>query len=190
MPAHIKYPELHDEKWLANELKTKTNSEIARDLGCTPSLVSLQKTHFKIKAQLTHSQAVSKGLGGVNKKKDRWGHPHIHNGYWKYYDWDKNGKRKEYAVHDLKYAQQELGYHLPRNWVVHHINGKKLDNELENLYGCSNGEHGTLKYANVLETALAIAQMQLEDFDKQVKNLTQQNEKLNEENRKLRYRWI
>lgn len=124
MPAHIKYPNLHNKNWLINALKTKTISQIARDEGCGESRVSQQVSHFRIKLPRTHGQAISLGVGGANKKKDQWGNPHKHNGYWKYYDWDQNGKRTEHAVHDLKYAQEELGHWLPENWVVHHKNGK------------------------------------------------------------------
>jgi len=46
--------------------------------------------------------------------------------------------------------EQSLGRRLARGEVVHHKNGIKSDNSLENLELMSNGDHATLHYPNGL----------------------------------------
>jgi len=52
-----------------------------------------------------------------------------------------NGKA---GIREHRYfMEQYLGRELTRTEVIHHINGVKTDNRIENLKICSNSEHGT-----------------------------------------------
>lgn len=55
-----------------------------------------------------------------------------------------NGKKIDYHRHIM---QEHLGRELSRNEVVHHINGNKHDNRIENLKVMTRGEHARLHLA-------------------------------------------
>lgn len=61
---------------------------------------------------------------------------------------DENGN-KTIRIDEHRYImEQHLGRKLQRNEVVHHINGNKLDNRLENLQLMSLSEHSRLHTKN------------------------------------------
>ena len=76
------------------------------------------------------------------EKNHNWkGSVYIHNGYWMVYlpHWPINPTR--IAVSRFIYSMM-LGKYLKKGEVIHHINGDKLDDRVENLYFfASNSAH-------------------------------------------------
>ena len=69
-----------------------------------------------------------------------------HNGY-KLVKAPENHPKKDckgYIREHILIAEQMLGRHLQDNEVVHHINGDKLDNRIENLLVLTDEEHRKL----------------------------------------------
>jgi hypothetical protein len=54
--------------------------------------------------------------------------------------------------------EQAHGKKLPKNWIVHHLNGLKGDNRLENLLAMPRGDH----HGRLVEQALKSKIRQLE----------------------------
>ncbi len=52
------------------------------------------------------------------------------------------GGKKRYAMEHRLIWEQANGP-IPKGWVVHHLNGDKLDNRLENLAAMPRNEHHT-----------------------------------------------
>ena len=53
---------------------------------------------------------------------------------------------------------------IPKDWVVHHVDGNKLHNELPNLHPCSKGEHREI-HAQLEKLSYALIQRGLIEFD-------------------------
>lgn len=68
---------------------------------------------------------------------------YIQKGYWCVWNGEgqvREGASAHYPQHRLIYEEHH-GVILPRDWVVHHINGDPLDNRVENLEALSRSEH-------------------------------------------------
>ena len=59
---------------------------------------------------------------------------------------DKDGyahiRKDSYAMFEHKYIWEQHYGKVPENWMIHHKNGIKGDNRIENLEICSRKEHG------------------------------------------------
>lgn len=71
----------------------------------------------------------------------------IHNGYKYILTRDKNNKRKYIREHRL-IAEKHLERPLEKYEIIHHINGDKLDNSLENLYLFFNNKEHNIFHHN------------------------------------------
>lgn len=50
--------------------------------------------------------------------------------------------------------ERESGKKLPRNWIVHHLNGLKGDNRSENLVAMPKGDHDSKALVNALKNRI------------------------------------
>jgi len=67
-------------------------------------------------------------------------------GYIRMYQW-KNGRSISIQQHD--FIWESVNGKRPKGMVIHHINGIKTDNRIENLQLLTNGEHTKLHHTGV-----------------------------------------
>lgn len=106
--------------------------------------------------------------------------------------------RKGYNVTERGRLEHRLVYEraygrLPKNWVVHHVNGQKNDNRLENLIGLPTLLHDRVhaiqremqvRFTKVelesvlreLVNSIALTQLRLDELEKEQKDLADQRD--------------
>jgi hypothetical protein len=150
-----KYPQLQIREWLAEQLKTKSYRDIAREVGSTEGNVC----DFVNRHGLRSANPVADG----KKKKFPDGMRGPQNGNWRGGRY-AGGHHQRYIMvkapgHPLASKHgyilehrlvmgQHLGRYLERNEYVHHINGNGQDNRLENLQLVTKREHQRIHLAS------------------------------------------
>lgn len=64
------------------------------------------------------------------------------------------------------YLWEEANGSLPRGWHIHHINGNKQDNRLENLHAMPSREH--MRYLQIQTRKIAEYEARIEELEKEV----------------------
>ncbi len=140
-------PELFDRDWLLKENKTKTASRIARELNISRATVDSALKRNGLGMSRSDSQKASyferfpfgrfgesspnwKG-GRFIKKHRKKGKPDV--SYWAVRKPDHPNARRGYVLEHRLIMEEKIGRYLTLDEVVHHINGNKLDNRIENL---------------------------------------------------------
>jgi len=145
-------PELDSREWLAKQLETKTMGLIASELGISSGRVASRVYTYGIVCPSSDRGKASRdGLkkrfpnGRFGKDAARWQGGKTRNGdYILVYRPDHpHAKNDRYVFEHRLVMEQALGRYLEPSEIVHHINGVKDDNRLENLEVKVNGQHIT-----------------------------------------------
>jgi len=71
---------------------------------------------------------------------------------------------KEYRLEHIVVWEQANGQSLPNGWVVHHLNGIKDDNRLENLVASSRAGHSRIEMAEIYKKRIRQLERQLKEI--------------------------
>ncbi len=123
--------------------------DIAKILGCDHRSVNVWMQKFGIPRRSSSNAAFAavrqnKIHSGVKENESRWngGRWVDARGYVYIYKPDYHRvTRKVYIQEHIFIWEQVHNRHLPKGWVIHHLNGIKGDNRPENLVAMRSGEH-------------------------------------------------
>ena len=146
------FPKLHDIEWLREQLATRSLSDVAAELGTNASNVRQQAirqgvlepndgTTKSMKDGISKSGSSRGGPNGNNWKGGR--HRNKRTGYVSVHAPDHPHRRSNNQVFEHRLVMEaHLGRYLDPKEVVHHKNGIKDDNRIENLeLVATTGEH-------------------------------------------------
>ncbi len=185
------YQKLHDVEWLRTQLETRNLKDIADELGTNPSNVRQHATRRGILQAADGTSAAMKdgikkgGLdrSGANASNWKGGrHKRKQTGYIVVYSPDHPhcGKNKYVFEHRLV-MEKHLGRFLDPREVVHHKNGVRDDNRIENLELLScHAEHTAQHFADShrvenLERANCKLQARIAELEAQLTGCTCRN---------------
>ena len=143
------FPQLRDRGWLEAQLQTRTMQSIARELGTSSGNVSDHVRRHGLRwPDYDRTEAIKAGLqkAGIRtgasaanwrggRVKTASGHIYVQQPSHPYCN--KNG----YVMEHRLMMEQHIGRLLTKSEVVHHRNGFKADNRLENLQLMTAVEH-------------------------------------------------
>lgn len=159
-PAKV-IPELDNREWLTEQLETKTMGQLASELGVASGRIASRAYGYGIKTPATDkgkaiSDAIKKrypnGRFGENASNWKGGKVHEGRGYTLVYmpshPFSKDGT---HVYEHRLIMEKHLGRYLGPNDIVHHINGIKNDNRLENLKLMTRAEHSREHWVDSLD---------------------------------------
>ncbi len=122
-------------KWNKGSKRTKEFKKIRSELTKKQWKQGVRKKGWKVDKEIT------KNWGRVGKDNARWkgGRWKENNGYI-VVNIGRNKKRREHSV----VMENYLGRKLEPIELIHHIDGNKSNNNIENLFLCSKSKHATL----------------------------------------------
>lgn len=128
-----RFPKLYDEEWLREQYlgKKLSDREIAEPLGCTFSAVRAVRQRFDITDSRPHFHRRDTM---TRWKSNKWGYIFV------YMPSHPDAKKGSIQEHRLV-MEASIGRRLKPKEFVHHINGIKDDNRLENLQIVGAGNH-------------------------------------------------
>jgi hypothetical protein len=156
--SNYKYPQLHDVEWLKSQLEENPMRAIASRVGCTYGAVvyAVRKYQLEVPHRRTYAVTVNKSKigkeayrkkypnGRFGDKASNWkGGRRVANGYVFLYapDHPLATQNKPYIQEHRLVVESELGRYLRDDEVVHHIDGNRQNNSIENLEVKERGEH-------------------------------------------------
>jgi len=151
-PRLVEAQPLGDRQWLEEQMKTKTQKRIANELGVSHSLVAHWVGKHKLwdARSLKKSEAVKRGLakryadGRAGDKASNWkGGRRVADGYIYLYvpNHPSATSNKPYVQEHRLVMEDVLGRFLESDEVVHHKDGNRQNNEVDNLEVKSRGRH-------------------------------------------------
>lgn len=121
--------------------KEKSLRQIGIELGVNATALRKYFTRFCIQIRET-SEAKSISTRGSRSRNWNGGRNLRSNGYIEVYcPTHPKAKTRKYIYEHILVMEQHLGRYLNADEVVHHINGNKTDNRIENLQLMTNSEH-------------------------------------------------
>jgi transposase len=156
-PRKADTQKLGDRDWLAEELETKTQREIARELGTQEDNVSywVYKHGLRSKEGDFKSRAIKKSLrkkypsGRTGRKASNWqgGRREVSGYIYVYAPDHPYANNKAVAEHRLV-MEKKIGRHLTPDEVVHHLDGNRKNNDPDNLVLYKRGQHVSKHWEN------------------------------------------
>ena len=138
---------LENREWLTKQMESKTAKQISIDLGAQHQAV-LYWAHKYGLLNETKSQSVKAALkkrnpdGARGENTSHWkGGRRKHSGYIMVYSPDHPCANNGAVMEHRLVMEKHLGRYLDTTEVVHHLNGIKDDNRIENLQLVKRGEH-------------------------------------------------
>lgn len=143
--------ELSDKEWLAEQLSTKTFRQLAKELGTSVGRIADRAYRHGISSpSMDKSKAVRDALKkrypdgqwGENASHWKGGRRETGHGYiYIYAPEHPNAINTGYVLEHRLVMEEKLGRYLREDEIVHHINGVRSDNRIENLEAKNNGDH-------------------------------------------------
>lgn len=147
---YFKYPKLHDTDWLREKIRTTPLRKIADEIGCSYSaVVYLSRKHgivvparrihivgrdWSQKCREVHYKKYPNGRLGKEAANWRGGKQHTSAGYMYISAKDHpHANHQGYVLEHRLVMEKYLGRYLDPIEAVHHKNGIKTDNRIENL---------------------------------------------------------
>lgn len=157
-PRKEETKKLGDRDWLAAQLKTKTQYEIAAELGCNAPAVGywVEKHELWGPGGKCKSDAIREALrkkypnGRKGRRASNWqGGRREVGGYIYVYapDHPYAGTNNAVAEHRLV-IEKKIGRYLTPDEVVHHLDGNKKNNHPDNLVLYKRGQHVSKHWEN------------------------------------------
>lgn len=153
---------LTDKEWLLREMESKTQKQIALELGVYPAVVTYWAQKHGL-ANENKSLAIKRSLalkypeGRFGDKAARWkgGRREKEGQYVKVYMPDHPRANQGTVFEHVLVMEKHLGRYLNPGEVVHHIDGNKSNNAIENLeLKASNAENISGHFKDSYETAM------------------------------------
>ncbi len=186
-PKKNETQKLADKEWLKKQLEQKSVKQIARDLETTDHNVWYWSRKYGLRDEnISKSDAVKAGLkkqypdGRSGKNSSNWQGGRVkRQGYIVIHRPDHpRSPSNGYVMEHRLIMEDHLGRYLEPNEVVHHLNGIKDDNRIENLEVVNRGDY----VSNHFQASHEVLQMREE-----IERLKAENKQLQAENTQLRH---
>lgn len=181
-------PELSDREWLQKQLDTKTMRQLAKELGTSSGRIADRAYRYGLRFKgETRALAVKESLkkrypeGRRGELASNWqgGRQMSSAGYVKLHVHDHPDANNGYVFEHRLVMEQHLGRRLEQDEIVHHIDGDKTNNKIENLLLTHNGEHIKQHFKDShqvkqMRSRIAELEAELEAKNKEIAQLKEQ----------------
>lgn len=148
------YKEHKNEKWLRQKYinEEKSLKDIAKIVGCCWQTIS---------TWLNWCEVPRRGFGSRGKKHPQWkgGRFIRSDGYVLIYVSEKAGMGDPYILEHRLVMEKHLGRKLKKGEIVHHIDGNRQNNKIENLELKDLKTHSAMGYKQGYEEGFSIGQI-------------------------------
>ena len=174
---------LANAEWMFEQLKTKTSIELGEEIEVNYSVIlywahkhGIIDENKSISVKRSLKKKFPKGRFGKNHPNWKGGKNYL-NGYIRIYYPNHPNAVNGYIFEHRLMMEKQLGRYLERNEVIHHLNGIKDDNRIENLQVIKRGTH----VSNHFKASHEVLKQR-----KRIQEIEEENKKLKEEIKKLR----
>jgi hypothetical protein len=134
-----------------------SSSEIGEKVGLSAGCIRYRLTQagFKLRSPKESIKlAIAKGRwshGAKGENNSNWkGGRHLHpQGYWRVYQPNHHRAIGGYVWEHILVWEQANHKELPKDWVIHHLNGIRTDNRPENLVAMPRAGHARREMAEI-----------------------------------------